>query len=151
MSELSRGLRNNNPGNLRDFGIAWLGLTGRDAEGYCEFRTLVFGVRAMGVDFIHDIVQGHLNTIALLINSYAPSSENPTLKYRHFVSQVTGLDEDAELDPTNREQMLALARAITRFENGSAIVESLLEAGMDLAIGYCVKRGLIKLEGTTNA
>ena len=40
-----RGIRNNNPTNLEDSGIAWQGMTGTDGP-YCKFATVHDGLRA---------------------------------------------------------------------------------------------------------
>ena len=44
------GLRNNNPGNIRDMGICWEGKIGSN-KGFVVFNDVAWGIRAMIVNF----------------------------------------------------------------------------------------------------
>lgn len=113
-----RGVRNNNPGNLRISNSAWEGKVPIDqnTDGVFEqFINADYGIRAL-VKLIKNKVelQGY-NTIDKLINNYAPSNENDTFAYVRFVSQKLNIDKDLVLFPF---QYQALAEAIIQFENG---------------------------------
>ena len=56
-----------------------------------------------------------LNSIASIINTYAPSSENDTAAYISAVSSETGLAPNAPLTPAH---IAALVPAIIYHENG---------------------------------
>ena len=73
--KVARGIRNNNPGNIR-IGINWLGrvVPGKDLS-FIEFRTMPFGVRALYIDLINKHKSG-LRTVQDIIYKYAPPSEN---------------------------------------------------------------------------
>ena len=114
-AEVPRGIRNNNPGNIRAFGIAWQGQTGSDGE-YAIFSAPVWGIRAMALNLKTYFSRYNLNTIRTIINRWAPPTENLTDKYASSVSQRTGLGLDEKLD-YNRD-VSALIDAIIYHENG---------------------------------
>ena len=74
---VARGIRNNNPGNIRK-GIKWLGRVepGKDAS-FVEFQSMPYGIRALYVDLINKH-KGGLRTVRDIIYRYAPPSENLT-------------------------------------------------------------------------
>lgn len=93
-SSASRGIRNNNPGNIRfgDFAKSQ-GATGADDKGFAIFPTMAQGYSAMG-NLIggKSYFGGGLNTISAVVSKYAPSSENDTKSYIASVSKATNLD-----------------------------------------------------------
>ena len=60
--KVARGIRNNNPGNIR-LGINWLGrvVPGKDLS-FVEFKSMPYGVRALYIDLINKHKSG-LRTI----------------------------------------------------------------------------------------
>lgn len=117
-----RGIRNNNPGNLRRTSIAWKGKIPlnqqKDHGGYEQFYRYVDGVRAMILDITNDIDEDGLNTIRSLIYEYAPPSDNnPTDSYVQYVSRRSGIGEYETLDVTDRNQMRDLVQSMALFEN----------------------------------
>jgi hypothetical protein len=128
---LPRGIRNNNPGNLRDHGIPWLGLLGRDSEGFCKFKSMFFGCRASMRDMHTDWSRGQttLKTLigglydskgTLVRGGWAPPHENNTNEYIEFCCEALEVDEGAALDLSDVTQLARLARAIYRMECGQA-------------------------------
>ena len=70
-SNQPRGIRNNNPGNLRISGNAWQGKipTSQNTDGAFEqFSYYVYGVRAMIKLIGNDHTNYGLNTVAQIIN-----------------------------------------------------------------------------------
>lgn len=127
---LTRGFRNNNPGNLRDVGIAWVGLTGHDNQGYATFDTLRNGIRAMGKDLLSKMGRG-LNTVRGIVNVYAPPSENPTESYVNSVASEMGVGPD---DPLSADNLYDLVNAMIYFENGQHASSYDLVAGVNAAL-----------------
>jgi hypothetical protein len=110
-----KGIRNNNPGNLRFFAsIPWKGQTGDDGTGYAVFDTAEDGVRAMGHQLRTYLSRG-ISTVAAIISTWAPSSENDTGAYIADVAGRLGVDPNQPLDAG---AVPALAVAITYHENG---------------------------------
>lgn len=132
---LPRGIRNNNPGNLKDFGIDWKGLV-PDSKQFdpvmCVFTAPHWGIRAMGRDLTTDYNRDGQRTIAALLTEYAPGSENNTAAYIKSVSDYTGISPTAVLDLAS--DLPVLVAAIIKHENGQQpysmayIVESLAVA-----------------------
>src|ERR1700744_1293995 len=127
---LPLGLRNNNPGNLRA-GSNWVGLIGIDSNGFCRFSSLNMGLRALAID-LRNAVNGGANTIPLLTNKYAPSSDgNNPVDYADYVAvTVFGddtLGEQQVLDVSNTANgnsiLLSLIIAFSQMENGASVAQ----------------------------
>ena len=84
------GLRNNNPGNIRDVGIGWEGKIGSNKE-FVVFDDVAWGIRAMMINFHTSITIHGNDTLYKYITQYAPPIENDTAKYIQIVSQKTGI------------------------------------------------------------
>lgn len=119
-----RGIRNNNPGNLRPLGagkarVLRVGeLLDIDPDGYSRFDTPENGIRAIGVDLLTKYRKRLLNTVAKIIARYAPTSENDTDAYIRHVCQLTGFYADQPLEVDDPATLDALVAAIIRHENG---------------------------------
>ncbi|ELF3953060.1 structural protein [Salmonella enterica] len=115
-----RGIRNNNPGNIR-WGDDWQGLVAkprRTDKAFCQFTTPEYGIRAM-IIILRNYQRRHgLNTVTGIINRWAPSSENNTQAYINSVAQATGVAPDKPVDTTDSRFMVKLLQAIIRHENG---------------------------------
>lgn len=116
----TRGLRNNNPGNLIRTPNAWQGKIpykdSKDAK-FEQFTELKWGIRAMYKDLINDINKGK-NTVKKLISEYAPPNENDTKNYIGLVSKSIGISENQVITKVNSEFLKLLARAIMKVELG---------------------------------
>lgn len=113
-----RGFRDQNPGNLRDEGIAWKGLLGHDEDGYCIFDTAHNGIRAMAMDLHTKWARG-LDTVAKIIPVYAPPSENPTANYIADIAKWTGLGPDEKIDLSDVDELATVVSAMIRQEDGT--------------------------------
>lgn len=114
-----RGIRNNNPGNLRYNGIGWLGLANPPSDGsFCIFTEPKFGLRALAM-LLRNYKRKHgIDTIAGIINRFAPSVENNTAAYIAHVCKVLCCEADTPLDVESEAILLPLIKAIVRHENG---------------------------------
>lgn len=113
---LSRGLRNNNPGNIRRSSTHWLGLSHfQNDSQFCQFEKMEFGVRALLVLLRTYYNKHHCNTIKKVISRFAPSSENNTENYIKFVCSFVALPPDIKL---SLSATLELALPIMRYECG---------------------------------
>ena len=116
---ISRGMRNNNPGNLVRTNETWKGKVpfSQSTDTHFEqFTELRYGIRAMMRDLISDIKKGK-NTIQAIINEYAPAFENNTVVYINSVADALGISKTAPVE-LSEDVILALAKIITRIENG---------------------------------
>ena len=132
--KVSRGLRNNNPLNIRRNRTMWKGLAERqsDKEFFC-FSDIAWGYRAAFITLRNYRKKHGLKTLAGWISRWAPPVENDTDAYIRFVSQKCGLSSVAEPDTGNMEQMCSIVAAMSQMENGvPADVES-VKKGWELA------------------
>lgn len=129
-NNLSRGLRNNNPGNLIYTGETWLGkipyAQNTDWSGspsnivkhFEQFYDVRHGIRAMAYDAVGDIQESNY-TLAEYLLEYAPVSENDTTAYINYVSQQTGIHPtDVLSDALNANLLVKLLKAQIEVENG---------------------------------
>lgn len=120
-----RGMRNNNPGNLRISSSSWKGKvpTSKNTDGAFEqFDYYVWGVRAMIVLLRNYINRDKLNTIRKIMTKYAPPSENHTNTYAKWVAQKSGIGIDQPL-VANQQYLRPLVKAMAHYENGQEAVE----------------------------
>ena len=113
----TRGIRNNNPGNIRHSSSKWQGLSIEQTDReYVQFDDPVYGIRAL-TKLLRNYQSRHgLKTIRQIINRYAPPSENITDAYVANVSRLVGVNPDAEIDINN--YITPMVKAIIQHENG---------------------------------
>lgn len=110
-----RGIRNNNPGNLRS-GEPWRGKIGKDNAGFVRFKDYVHGTRA-ALKVLQTYYNRHgLRTWQEVANRWAPTSDgNQPDKYAQILANYTG-QSTFDLQPTTLYNAM---RGITAVENGS--------------------------------
>ena len=116
----ARGIRNNNPGNLRR-GESWQGLAAEQSDpDFCVFETMAYGCRALLKTLQTYVRKRGCKTVRQIIDRWAPPTENDTNSYVMHVASAVGRGADEaipfDVDPS---YYLAIARAIARHENGS--------------------------------
>ena len=131
-----RGIRNNNPGNIRH-GDAWEGLSEIQTDSsFCQFDDPEYGIRALCRILITYQKKHNLKTIKEMISRWAPPSENDTDSYVVSVSQAVGITWDYEFDIKDFPVTLRLVQAIITHENGedpydyTTVVSGLKLAGL---------------------
>jgi hypothetical protein len=113
---LARGIRNNNPGNIRRTETRWQGERSEVTDPvFEEYETPEDGIRAMAVILRTYRVHHGLNTIEGIIARWAPPVENDTAAYADTVSRRMGVPLTAELSD---QDLPALIAAIIQVENG---------------------------------
>ena len=115
---LPRGLRNNNPGNIRYGKFAQgQGAIGKDSGGFAIFQSAEDGLRALG-ELLRSYARRGLNTVRGVINRWAPPTENDTGAYVGAVAKRLGVGEDQALNMSDPKVIAGLSAEITRHENG---------------------------------
>ncbi len=123
MSKQSRGIRNNNPGNI-DYNSAnkWRGMLPHDPaieSRFCRFESPEYGIRAlMSLLGTYQRKYG-LKTVSALIGRWAPTNENNTSAYISGVAKELGVSPTAVISVFDKKTAIGLAKAIVRHENGS--------------------------------
>jgi len=139
--DASRGIRNNNPGNI-ETGAKWQGVAKDEdlnTEQKGESRFVVFESPEFGIRSITKIMQTYrtkhgLSTVRGIINRWAPPFENNTDAYVDAVAEFMGVGPDDRIDTTNPKILLPLVSAIIKHENGvQPYSESTIMAGISLA------------------
>lgn len=125
-----RGIRNNNPGNIRHSKVRWVGEADDQPDAdFVTFSAPEYGIRAICRTLISYQTDDGCKTIRQLIERWAPPNENNTAAYVSAVSVACGCGPD---DPVNVRQasiMSPLIWAIIRQENGQQPYPSSLIAG----------------------
>lgn len=117
-SRVARGIRTNNPGNIRyNPNNRWQGQIGQEG-GYVVFRTPADGLRASSRVLDTYMRKHGRNTVESIFRAWAPRTENDTEAYIRFVSQGLGVRPDQPLDPNDAAQRARLLALITQQENG---------------------------------
>ncbi|WP_447518979.1 hypothetical protein ACVT16_09090 [Klebsiella pneumoniae] len=132
----TRGIRNNNPGNLEaSSSNPWVGQTGSDGR-FAKFETPEHGIRALGRNLISYQRQG-IDTVGEIINRWAPPSDNnDTAAYIKAVCAQLGVTANQPLDASNPDTLQALCAAIIKHENGTQPYSSdQLSTGVSAALG----------------
>ena len=112
----SRGLRNNNPGNLKQGGPAWYGQVGVDNTGTVIFDSVENGLRALAIDLVNKQRLHGYDTLKSIFNIYAPVSDgnNPD-EYALSVGNEIGIGPN-ESFTINSNNVKALMRAVINVE-----------------------------------
>lgn len=80
-----RGIRNNNPGNIKR-GEPWFGLRRTQTDpDFCQFTSDVWGIRAMIIVIRTYVYNYNLRYVKDIISRWAPTNENNTAAYVKFV------------------------------------------------------------------
>lgn len=138
---VTRGVRNNNPGNI-DRGQNWQGLATKaemTSEQRLETRFCVFKAPEWGIRALAKLLQTYqskygLRTVRGIINRWAPTSENNTGAYVAAVARAVGVAPDAQIDVTDYPTALAIVEAIIAHENaGYRYPLAVVNKGLELA------------------
>lgn len=150
----SRGIRNNNPGNIRKSKDKWQGLADVQTDKeFFTFKSPVWGIRAMARILIKYYDDYELNTIRKIIERWAPPVENNTKAYVNAVARDVGMDAGAELNLHRFADLFPLVKAIIQHENGSQpysdaeITKGLVLAGVEPEQTSLVKSRTIAASG----
>ncbi|MDM4973528.1 lytic transglycosylase domain-containing protein [Escherichia coli] len=144
---LSRGIRNNNPGNLNFAGQKGATLESGPNARFASFPTMLEGIAALDRQVMLYLKRGK-NTIDQIIDIYAPSSDgNNTSSYKSYLSQYTGLGVKEKIDGSNFEVMKKLIQGIINHENGAAAKAVSVE---DVIRALAMNRGIVPAAGNND-
>ena len=135
--KVPRGIRNNNPLNIRK-GNNWQGERPNQTDpAFEEFESMQMGFRA-GLKLLKRYISGAdgryqpRDTIRLIIQKWAPPSENATQKYIDTVCQRTGLNPDQQIWFSHRDDICRIAQAMAWVDCGQLIDISIIQSAYDL-------------------
>lgn len=115
----------NNPGNMRYFGVGWLGEqpAGLQRGQFTRFSTPQLGLRAMIRNIMNIGSRQPSFTIDNVVPVYSPGVENDTESHASNISSVSGIPRTDVLDPSDNGQMVDLARGLVQAESGARAAE----------------------------
>lgn len=136
---MTRGLRNNNPGNIEDDGVTpWEGLATPRNDGEAPVPMLRFINAAYGIRALKHVLTSYVTldgvpaTLRGILSRFAPPSENDTEAYISDGEQALGIDDTTLFDLPSA--LPALVALITRHENGlNPYSDAEIAAGLALA------------------
>lgn len=128
---MTRGLRNNNPGNIIDDGTAWEGLDSPRNDGtFLRFTDVSYGIRAMARTLSNYIaLDGVPSTVDALIRRWSKTDQDA---YVTNVSRALGVDPTATIDLAS--SLPVMIPAMISQENGfNPYSDATIAAGIALA------------------
>ena len=129
-----RGIRNNNPLNIRK-GNDWQGeRTPQTDKSFEEFTSMEMGLRA-GFIILRNYMTKRppLRTIAQIISRWAPTNENNTTAYIKEVSRRSLIDADAVVKFSEKNKMCRIVQAMCWVECGQEVSFGRIENAYELA------------------
>lgn len=148
MPTATRGVRNNNPGNI-DYNVRnqWQGQLAPDPtieKRFARFDTPENGIRALaklilayrGKDGMPGVGGAGIDTVREVINRWAPGVENDTESYVKAVAAGVGVQPNQTVDLRNFRTLIALTTGIIKHENGSLPYDlAVIAEGVRRALG----------------
>jgi len=127
----SRGLRNNNPLNIRHNADVFQGEMKGNDKSFKTFASMAYGYRAAFVTLATYLTRGW-NTIEKIISHWAPPNENDTEAYIAFVEYFSGVPRNQKLTATDGADYILIVSAMSGMENGKNAELSEIQAGFNL-------------------
>lgn len=128
---IPRGIKNNNPLNIRHNANHFRGETSGNDKAFKTFVSMPYGYRAAFVILATYLSRGR-NTIAKIITHWAPPSENDTGSYIANVERWSGVPQDKELTYSDGADYIMIVSAMSYIENGINADISQIKAGFNL-------------------
>lgn len=111
---LPRGIRNNNPGNIRH-GDNWQGMKDVQTDNeYVQFKSAKYGIRAMA-KILETYRKNGVEYLVDIIYRWAPPTENNTRAYIEHVEKQTGIFGNQKVLKSDYPKLIA---AMIKHENG---------------------------------
>lgn len=130
----ARGIRNNNPLNIRhNRNNRWQGTYEQQTDPeFVRFASMQFGIRAGFIILRNYIKLGHKD-VASIISRWAPSKENDTEAYIRHVCVMALLSPFQPIAFEDKPTMVALVSAMIRVECGRPVNKSIIEHAYEMA------------------
>jgi hypothetical protein len=131
---MARGLRNNNPLNIRHNKDVFQGeVTPSTDKSFKQFTSAAYGYRAAFVTLHTYLVKYKRDTIAKIIAAWAPPEDNnDTENYIKNVSERSKIDCDEVLTARDGDKYIRIVSAMCISENGKKANQADVEAGFKL-------------------
>lgn len=132
-NKIPRGIRNNNPLNIR-IGNRWQGEVEHPTDRQFEqFISMEWGIRAAFIILKRYIRRYGHNTIASIVATWAPTNENNTRAYILAVSKRTRLNSDLPVRYEDENVMCSIVSAMIEVECGQSVPMDAIKKGYSMA------------------
>lgn len=132
--KLPRGIRNNNPLNIK-IGNDWKGERPNTDGVFEEFETMQYGLRAAFIILRKYIYKYDRNTITKIVHSWSPDGETKESAYMQSVSKWVGIRLYDEIDYEDKSQICLLVQGMARVETGRVIDINIISEAYEMAKG----------------
>ena len=124
---MSRGIRNNNPLNLRRTATKWKGQRPEQTDPhFVQFTAMEWGIRAAFCLLGTYADKYGLRSVEQIVSRWAPPSENNTESYIAHVCRMTGF---TPTQPLERCHWAVLLQAMARIETGKMLPMETIRQG----------------------
>lgn len=135
MKSLPRGLRNNNPLNIRRSSQPWRGKVANPTDkDFEQFISMEHGLRAAFVIIRTYIKKYRCDTPRKIVARWAPAVENDVDAYVHRVQLISLLRPDQKLAFTQKNPMCRLVWAMAKVECGQFVSFGRIEKAYAMAL-----------------
>lgn len=130
---MARGLKNNNPLNIRHNSDTFVGEVKGDDKAFKSFERMSFGYRAAFVTLHTYLAKYGRDTIEKIIRAWAPPEDNNNTEiYIATVEKQSGIARDKVLTKTSGEDYIKIVAAMSKVENGKPAIIKDVEDGFEL-------------------
>lgn len=131
-NRIPRGIRNNNPLNIR-VGNSWRGEVLHSTDKYFEqFQTMEYGIRAGFFILKRYIKHYGRNTIRKIISAWAPANENNTASYIQTVSRRSGIAPEQAIRIEDKDTMVSIVSAMIYVECGRSVDNDIITRAYEM-------------------
>lgn len=136
MEKKTRGLRNNNPFNIRKSKSRWLGkIKGSDKE-FETFDSMEHGYRA-GLKLLSTYYKKYkLHSYRVILQRFAPISENNLADYEYYIFAYTRIKPDAFI--TLNTLLWKIAPRIAKYESAMHDDDIIFEVTTEFCKNYSI-------------
>lgn len=130
---MPRGIRNNNPLNIRIGNNWWGEIENQTDTQFEQFEKMEYGIRAAFIILRRYIEKYKRNTVELIIRSWAPAKENNTKAYIKFVCEKAQIPQDLVIKYDDKDVMIRLVDAMIMYECGQQVKEEKIQCAYEIA------------------
>lgn len=129
---MPRGIRNNNPGNIRHNSDEWKGMAETQTDkSFVQFKSAKYGMRAMAKILQSYARRGVVYLVDIIYTWAPPSDGNDVRAYLEHVEKLTGIQGNQRVTEDDYPKLIA---AIIKHENGvQPYTMAYIEKGVALA------------------
>ena len=130
------GVRLCNPLNIKKSSSQWQGMIPNNKGSFCQFKSFYYGWRAAIIIMARTYYNRGWNTPKLIIEHWAPYTENNTRVYLAFVCKYAELDQNKIMPPIQNNKMLwrRMLIAMAKIEIGYRFVTEEVVKELDQAL-----------------